>query len=326
MPKVSVIIPNYNHARYLKQRIRSVLDQTYQDFEVIYLDDASTDDSDKVFAEFIDHPRIRTIYNQVNSGSPFKQWNKGISHATGKYVWIAESDDCSDPHFLETLVSILDDCPQVGLAYCQSRQIDEFGNPGNTMHWWTDDISQDRWRSEFLNSGLEECKSYLAIKNTIPNASAALVRTHFFEKIGYADESMSLCGDWMTWIKLLLESDIAFTAQELNYYRKHSASVRAKVTFTNQYLRERLQVLSFLQERLELQETITEIVKDKVVSDWLVLTFVMRHGISFWEDIDLYRFAKGLDFLIELRVLRQFYFLFSRKLDRHVKELFPMFN
>ena len=89
MPKVSVIIPNYNHAQFLEQRIQSVLDQTYQDFEIIYLDDASTDNSNEVFAKFANNSRIRAIYNQTNSGSPFKQWNKGIRLAQGEYVWIA---------------------------------------------------------------------------------------------------------------------------------------------------------------------------------------------------------------------------------------------
>jgi len=89
MPKVSVIIPNYNHARFLEQRIQSILNQTYQDFEILYLDDASTDDSNEVFAQFKDDRRIRSILNQTNSGSPFKQWNRGIKAATGDYIWIA---------------------------------------------------------------------------------------------------------------------------------------------------------------------------------------------------------------------------------------------
>ena len=78
MPKVSVIIPNYNHARYLRQRIQSVLDQTFQDFDLTYLDDASSDESNAIFVEFDRQPRIKAIYNGCNSGSPFKQWNKGF--------------------------------------------------------------------------------------------------------------------------------------------------------------------------------------------------------------------------------------------------------
>src|SRR5690242_21921320 len=89
-PTVSVIIPNYNHARYLPRRIESVLRQSYQDFELILMDDASTDDSREVLSLYLSDPRVRVQFNEVNSGSPFKQWNKGVKLARGKYVWIAE--------------------------------------------------------------------------------------------------------------------------------------------------------------------------------------------------------------------------------------------
>src|SRR5215472_4105163 len=108
MPKVSVIIPNYNHARYLQQRIDTVLGQTFQDFEVILLDDCSTDESRSIISEYAKDPRVRTEFNEVNSGSTFKQWNKGVRLARGEYVWIAESDDYADKRFLEKLVYRLD--------------------------------------------------------------------------------------------------------------------------------------------------------------------------------------------------------------------------
>src|SRR5258708_17607669 len=71
-PTVSVIVPNYNHARYLRKRIESLLRQTYQDFEVILLDDCSTDVSREVLASYQDNPRVRVEYNAENSGSVFK--------------------------------------------------------------------------------------------------------------------------------------------------------------------------------------------------------------------------------------------------------------
>src|SRR3984893_17231816 len=102
-PKVSVIIPNYNHAAYLRQRIDTVLRQTYQDFEVILMDDCSTDDSRTIISEYSSDPRIRIELNETNSGSTFRQWKKGIALARGEYIWIAESDDYSDERFLEQL-------------------------------------------------------------------------------------------------------------------------------------------------------------------------------------------------------------------------------
>ncbi|MBC7566521.1 MAG: glycosyltransferase family 2 protein, partial [Pedobacter sp.] len=94
MPKVSVIIPNYNHSDYLHQRIESVLNQSYQDFELILLDDKSTDDSTVIITSYRDHPKVtQIIINEENSGNTFKQWEKGIAASVGELIWIAESDD-----------------------------------------------------------------------------------------------------------------------------------------------------------------------------------------------------------------------------------------
>src|SRR5262245_42246739 len=124
MPKVTVVIPNYNYARYLPRRIESVLGQTFGDFEVLLLDDASIDESREVIARYAGDPRVRTIFNDRNSGSTFKQWNRGFREARGEYIWIAESDDYADLSLLAKLVDRLDGHPSVGLAYCQSWVVD----------------------------------------------------------------------------------------------------------------------------------------------------------------------------------------------------------
>src|SRR3989442_15683408 len=96
----SVIVPNYNHASFLRLRIESVLVQTYQDYEVILLDDCSTDNSREILASYRNNPKVRIEYNERNSGGVFKQWNKGVRMARGRYIWIAESDDYADACFL----------------------------------------------------------------------------------------------------------------------------------------------------------------------------------------------------------------------------------
>src|ERR1700746_3879780 len=108
MPKVSVIVPNYNHARFLQKRIDSILNQTFQDFELILLDDCSTDVSRAILSQYANDPRVRLEFNAMNSGSTFKQWNKGVRLARGKYVWIAESDDYADERLLQRLVDALE--------------------------------------------------------------------------------------------------------------------------------------------------------------------------------------------------------------------------
>ena len=99
---VSVIIPNYNHAQYLPERIESVFGQTYPNYEVIILDDCSTDNSREVIEQYRTNPHVsQIIYNEENSGGVFKQWKKGLSLAKGDLLWIAESDDKCENTFLE---------------------------------------------------------------------------------------------------------------------------------------------------------------------------------------------------------------------------------
>ena len=102
---ISIILPNYNHAIYLIDRLDSIFNQTYQNFEVIILDDASTDDSLAILNMYRNHPKVSNfIRNEKNTGSPFKQWAKGLRLAKGDLIWIAESDDDCDLNFLESQV------------------------------------------------------------------------------------------------------------------------------------------------------------------------------------------------------------------------------
>ena len=119
VPEISVIVPNYNHARFLRQRIDSILNQTYQDFELILLDDCSTDNSRGVLESYSDNPHVtHIVYNERNSGSAFMQWDKGIQLSQGNWIWIAESDDWAEPDFLKRMASVVAEHPSCGLVYC----------------------------------------------------------------------------------------------------------------------------------------------------------------------------------------------------------------
>jgi glycosyltransferase involved in cell wall biosynthesis len=226
IPKVSVIVPNYNHARYLRVRLDSILRQTFTDYEIIILDDASTDESKTVIAPYLKNPRISFHPNAKNSGTPFAQWNLGVRLARGEFVWIAESDDIAQPEFLEKLVPLLAENPKVGIAYCQSLRIGPDNEPLGTLEDWTTDLDASRWKSGYVNAGRDECRQYLLWKNILPNASAVLFRKATFLQAGGAPEHMRLCGDWLNWVRMLLIGDIAYTPALLNRYRKHSSSVR----------------------------------------------------------------------------------------------------
>lgn len=118
MVKVSVIVPNYNYARYLPIRIESILNQSFQDFELILLDDASTDNSIQILEKYRNNPHVsHIVINEENTGSPFQQWIKGVLLARGKYIWIAEADDVADSCFLEMCVESAESQENTSVCY-----------------------------------------------------------------------------------------------------------------------------------------------------------------------------------------------------------------
>jgi glycosyltransferase involved in cell wall biosynthesis len=248
VPKVSVIVPSYNHARFLAQRLQSILKQTFSDFEVIVIDDASTDNSREVFETFTDDSRVRGIFNTVNNGCVFTQWNTGFHAATGDYIWIAESDDYADDTFLEVLVQKLDAFPSAGIAYCQSWMVDEEGN--KKLHverdWWGPQFETTRWQEDFLNNGRDELAHWFSQRCIIANASSALLRRSTVEAAGYANEGFLLAGDWYFWAKMLMRGDIAFAAQPLNYWRDHSGTARTRAMRGGKFIFEALDVIDFI--------------------------------------------------------------------------------
>jgi len=290
MPKVSVIIPNYNHARFLEKRIKSVLNQTYRSIEVIFLDDASTDNSKELFERYArDCGVIRGVFNKVNSGSVFKQWNKGVRESKGEYVWIAESDDYADEHFLEKLVDILDKNPGIGLAYSHSWQIDENDNVRSKLKSWLFELEPERWKKGFMNSGKDECARYLMFGNTIPNASAVLIRRSVYQKVGGAPEEMKLNGDWMLWSKILLVSDIAFIADPLNYFRSHANTVRNIAIRSGLNIEEWVKVIRYISQHAKIPEDTLKKVLDCLVIHWANSTFIC--GIPLTRHLNIYKIA-----------------------------------
>ncbi len=294
MPKVSVVIPSYNHARFLRQRIESVLVQTYQDFEVILLDDCSTDESQSILREYASDPRVKIVLNDKNSGSTFKQWNKGVRLARGKYVWIAESDDYADPHLLEKLVSRLDAEPSAVLCNCRSWRISSDGEIIGFLDSNVTHPDTHRWTADFWADGREECRKYLVRGNTVLNASSVLFRKEVYERVGGADESLVLCGDWKLWASMALTGGgIAYVGQPLNYYRLHEMTVTAKSQRIGIDAAEYLQVIRWILQRV----TPTEATRKKLCDELFHLWYptVLTNRIPFSRRWAILRDAKAID-------------------------------
>ncbi|MBI4996376.1 MAG: glycosyltransferase [Rhodocyclales bacterium] len=233
LPSISVVIPNYNYRQFLGQRLDSILSQTLPIKEIIFLDDASTDDSVDLFRSLTAHSPIpvRIIENGTNSGSVFSQWIKGAREAAGDLLWIAEADDYCEPTLLENLAHAFLD-RQVVLAYAQSVFVDSDGERIADGLTHTAGLEQDKWGSSHFNRGTLEITEALVVRNTIVNVSAALMRRDAFltvvdEDDGRAVREFAVAGDWLSYIRMLESGDIYFHCHPLNYQRRHTRSVTA---------------------------------------------------------------------------------------------------
>jgi len=214
---VSVIIPNYNHAPYLKRRIDSVLNQTYQDVEVILLDDSSTDNSKEILLSYQRHPKVsQIVINKQNCGNTFVQWNRGFELAKGDFIWIAESDDWCETTLLENLVKPLINNDEIVLSNCQSMLISE---EGKIVYQTTNK------KYEEVLKGVDFVVERMFGDTVIVNAGMAVFRKSVLVKIENRYINMHSAGDWMFWVEIALHGDVFVSAKTLNYCYRHSETV-----------------------------------------------------------------------------------------------------
>lgn len=256
LPKISVVVPNYNYAQYIEERLASICNQSIPIFELIILDDASTDQSIAKISDWLALARTdaRIVVNQINSGNVFSQWQKGISLATGDYVWIAEADDLSDLDFLETVMPPLISGNAV-ISYCDSQQINSSGKvQAKNYQEYLSAVSRERWKNAYITSGVEECQTSLAVLNTIPNVSAVVFNRETISKVfsQHYDEitRFKKAGDWVAYLHALSFGDIAYSPRAANLHRRHEQSVIGEGSRQ-----------SLIQEIITVQEMITNMYK-----------------------------------------------------------------
>ncbi len=252
LPIVSVIVPNYNYARYLKARIKSILDQTFQDFELILLDDCSTDNSREILESYRDNSHVsHIIFNEQNSGSPFVQWMKGISLAKGKYIWIAEADDLSAVTFLETSINKLIQNPRSIATVCGTILIDENGNQlAKRANYWD--------RRGMKKYQALECRTFngrfFAIHKLfwsccIQNTSATVFARENALKLAYSPFlSMRNSGDWLFWAQMVSQGEIIEIYSNLNFFRQHESKVTEKGKRSGKIIEEDIFVIKKMEE------------------------------------------------------------------------------
>lgn len=220
-PLVSVIIPNYNYARFLEQRIDSVLHQTYRNIEVIILDDCSTDNSREVIERYRKEPKIKSIiYNEANSGSTFKQWERGFREACGEFIWIAECDDYAEPTFLEEIVGVLQSDASIKIGFSNSYWI----TPERTF--------LNKWcnigRAQKVYKGKRFVQTHMLKGNFIYNASMVVFRRDALKDADPDYRNYKSCGDKLFWISMASMGKVFYLCKPLNHFRIHSEKVTSK--------------------------------------------------------------------------------------------------
>lgn len=239
-PRVTVIIPNYNHALYIEKRIESIIYQTYKPYEIIFLDDASSDKSIDLAKGMLSKSNIKfeIIRNEENSRNVFKQWLRGIELSSGDLIWIAESDDDASLDFLEKIISCFEK-EHVMLAYGQMSYINSNGSMNKDLSEYYSDLKGFDWSQSHIMSSYMAFNGPFAVKNLVPNASGAVFRkplltSHEKERL----TSYSYAGDWYLYLIITRGGSIAFCKEAKSYFRKHEKSVSQKSLFTDVHIKE----------------------------------------------------------------------------------------
>ena len=238
-PRVSIIVPNYNCARFLEQRLESISRQTFHDYEIILLDDASKDKSLKILQQWQHKfPRCSLHVAKKNSGSPFLAWRKGIDLAKGELIWIAEADDYCEPDMLRQLVAAFK-TRAVKLAYAQSLRVGINGEShGSYAELYLNRISYSRWDKSYIVPAFDEINVALGRANSIPNASAVVTRQSAARRAIKNAETQRLAGDWTFYVTAIHGGLIAYCYDAINYHRAHLASVTSAIEGSDKYFQE----------------------------------------------------------------------------------------
>ena len=247
IPSVSVIIPVYNQHAYVEQAINSVLNQSYSNYELIIIDDASTDKSLEIIRQYSDYPKISIHTNKTNQEC-VKTFNKGISLAKGQYFSILASDDTWEPTFLEKCLIELNKNPKA--AFCYTR-VNIMNSSGKKKPRIKDRIKHN---DNYFGNEFENIVRWL---NPIPH-HATVVRKKMVEEIGVYDENLITTHDWDLWLRLSKKFPAVFINEYLANYRVHDSNITLKRSSSGIKEKFIITILDKLFNDPELSETLTK--------------------------------------------------------------------
>jgi glycosyltransferase involved in cell wall biosynthesis len=241
MPRVSICIPTYNTARYLAQTIESVLEQEFDDYELVVCDNASTDATPEICRRYSD-PRFRYArYEELTNQSG--NFNRCLKEARGEFLTLLHSDDCFLPGFLQDRVERLTRAPEVGFVFGAVQVIDADGKPLSVEGRWKED--QTFAPGEMLEALVQGC---------IVCPPSMMVRRSAAEAAGPFRTDLTWGHDWEWSMRLAEQNAVAYAAAPLAAYRVHDASGTAEVLNAAKNGRQERQILQEVIGRLASQD------------------------------------------------------------------------
>lgn len=228
-PLVSIIVPSYNHAAYLEKRLSTIINQTFTDFKIIIIDDCSTDGSLKILENFRrQYPQLIShfIVNDKNSGSGYLSWKKGIELAQSEYIWIAETDDFSEPEFLEKMVAVLENHPEVALVFCSNYVVDQENKVISNSDRRTSRLGVKEGEAAIF--GLGTFIGNMPFKTFITNGSSVVFRKSS-QEIPSDFFSYRQMTDAFLWTYLIGNQKFAFLNEKLNSFRRHAGATTVRM-------------------------------------------------------------------------------------------------
>lgn len=215
---VSVCIPTYNRYEYLREAIRSILEQTYTDYELIVSDDASTDSTRELVDSFR-QDRVRYHHNARNLG-PVANWNRCIELARGKYITFLADDDLMLSENLERKVHVLEEYPSVGLVHSNAIVI---GSKGEIREELKPPVVTGQ--ELVIKPGIKLIESAILNHSNPIVATSVMVRRDCFERLGHFDERIPFTSDFEMWLRIAGAYDLAYLPRPLIKYRWHEKNM-----------------------------------------------------------------------------------------------------
>ncbi|MES2111601.1 MAG: glycosyltransferase [Bacteroidota bacterium] len=235
-PLISVVFTSYNHQKYLKQAVDSILNQTFKDFEFIIIDDCSTDGSRSILEAYQNIPNVRITFLEKNTGSYVKASHYGALQATGKYLLFAQCDDFAENtqlSYLSEKALLYQDT--VGVVFSKSNMINDKGEFLGDDYTLRNKSFREKCAADVFLDG-KQMRSFLSYACVIPNLSAALIKKDLYFEAGGLPEKYAMAADWAFWLSLSEMTNFYYVTQPLNNFRQHNATIRSKTKIDNQLL------------------------------------------------------------------------------------------